>query len=57
MPRSGESKMYYQMLIRKSIIVLFTLLCVVLLFKFLIEHIWSITYSDPYGDDVPFPYV
>ena len=45
------------MLIRKSIIVLFTLLCVVLLFKFLIEHISSITYNDPYGGDVPFPYV
>jgi len=49
MPKSGESKMYYQMLTRKTIIVLVTLLSVGLLLRFLLDHFWKLTYNDPFG--------
>jgi len=53
---NGKSKPYYQMLIRKSIIVLVTLLSIVMLFKFLMDHIWNLTYHDPYIGEVNVPY-
>ena len=56
MQKSGESGTYYQMLIRKAIIVLVTLLSVIFLFKFLLDHIWNLTYRDPYSGDVRVPY-
>jgi hypothetical protein len=41
--------MYYQMIIRKAIIVLVTLLSIGLLLKLLIDHFWRLTYNDPFG--------
>ena len=49
--------MYYQMLTRKAIIVLVALLCVILLFKFMIDHLWKLTYRDPYDALYDVPYV
>jgi hypothetical protein len=54
MPRSGKSEKSSEMTFRKSIIVFVTLLSIFLIMKFMLTHVWNLTYiDDPFEGRVP----